>query len=103
MSDGTKFTQTQSSAGVAIMNALAEFPGMTVRRCYAGMTQAEVDAVQSTGDKDAALYMVGTEDFDIPEHEPMTKEDAKFYGKRPRRKDATELMFTEEEMKGQLQ
>jgi hypothetical protein len=97
MSDGKKYEHTQPSAGVAIMFALATFPGRTVARCYAGMTELEARLARLSGNRTA---MEGTEDFDIPPHEPMREEDAAVFNKRHRAQDKTGLMFSEAEMRG---
>lgn len=87
MSNGQRIDMPAQNAGEAIEQALIQHRGLTVVRCYAGLTKEDADFVRQTSDKGA---MPGLIEHEIPPHEAIP-EGAVF--KRERRTDNTTAMF----------
>lgn len=72
MADNKPARITARSAGEAIYQALAKFPGQTVAACHSGLTVEQANALRASG-KDA---MAGIISYEVPPHKAMTESEA---------------------------
>ncbi len=100
MSDGALLDIADNSAGCAIQTALIRRPGVKVKSCFSGMSEKEAaESRKATGYRGRGFI-----EHDIPDHDPLTEEQAKeALRKRPKAVDATEAMFDDNEIIGQTQ
>jgi hypothetical protein len=87
LSNGQKIDMPAQSAGEAIEQALIKNRGLTVARCYAGLTEEDAAFIRQTCDKRA---IAGFIDHEIPEHEAIGEHEV---FTRPKRVDNTTAMF----------
>lgn len=87
LSNGGRIDMPAQSAGEAIEQALIKNRGLTVVRCYAGLTEEDAEFVRQTYDKKS---IAGFIEHEIPEHVAIP-EGAIF--KRPKKVDNTDAMF----------
>lgn len=80
MSNGAQFKTTANSLLDAVNKALESNLGQTVKSCYSGLTQEDVDKLRLAGDKKAIAGIISHDD--IPNHDPLPLDFSKIKKRR---------------------